>query len=71
MRNLYQIYLISDSTGETIENTVSDTISQFHDVNRKEYFWPMTRTEDQIKDISTIEYSVKGSLSSPELKRLQ
>ena len=27
--------------------------------------------EDQIKDISTIEYSVKGSLSSPELERLQ
>ena len=27
--------------------------------------------EDQIKNISTIEYSVKGSLSSPELKRLQ
>jgi len=27
--------------------------------------------EDQIKDISTIEYLVKGSLSSPELERLQ
>ena len=27
--------------------------------------------EDQIKDISTIEYSVKGLLSSPELERLQ
>tara|TARA_B100001989_G_scaffold5056_1_gene3422 strand:- start:613 stop:2577 length:1965 start_codon:yes stop_codon:yes gene_type:complete len=27
--------------------------------------------EDQIKDISTIEYSVKGPLSSPDLERLQ
>ena len=27
--------------------------------------------EDQIKDISTIEYSVEGSLSSPNLERLQ
>ena len=46
------IHLVSDSTGETIENTVSATISQFPDVNRKEFQWPMTRTEDQIKDIT-------------------
>tara|TARA_B100001248_G_C27379178_1_gene456015 strand:+ start:910 stop:1749 length:840 start_codon:yes stop_codon:yes gene_type:complete len=46
------IHLVSDSTGETIENTVSATISQFPDVHRKEFFWPMTRTEDQIKDIT-------------------
>ena len=59
MNNIYNkkkkeinIHLVSDSTGETIENTVSATISQFPDVNRKEYFWPMTRTEDQIKDIT-------------------
>ena len=32
------IHLVSDSTGETIENTVSATISQFPDVNRKEFF---------------------------------
>ena len=52
MSNTYEIYLVSDSTGETIENTVSATISQFPDVNRKEFFWPMTRTENQIKDIT-------------------
>ena len=32
------IHLVSDSTGETIENTVSATISQFPNVNRKEFF---------------------------------
>ena len=59
MNNIYNkqkkeinIHLVSDSTGETIENTVSATISQFPDVTRKEFFWPMTRTEDQIKDIT-------------------
>ena len=59
MNNIYNkqkkqinIHLVSDSTGETIENTVSATISQFPDVNRKEFFWPMTRTENQIKDIT-------------------
>jgi hypothetical protein len=59
MNNIYNkqkkeinIHLVSDSTGETIENTVSATISQFPDVVRKEFFWPMTRTEDQIKDIT-------------------
>ena len=51
-RKEINIHLVSDSTGETIENTVSATISQFPDVNRKEFFWPMTRTEDQIKDIT-------------------
>ena len=59
MNNIYNkqkkeinIHLVSDSTGETIESTVSATISQFPDVRRKEFFWPMTRTEDQIKDIT-------------------
>ena len=59
MNNIYNkqrkeinIHLVSDSTGETIENTVSATISQFPDVDRKEFLWPMTRTEKQIKDIA-------------------
>ena len=59
MNNIYNkqkkeinIHLVSDSTGETIENTVSATISQFPGVNRKEFFWPMTRTVDQINDIT-------------------
>ena len=61
MNNIYNkqkkeinIHLVSDSTGETIESTVSATISQFPGVNRKEFFWPMTRTEDQIKDIMNL-----------------
>ena len=59
MNNIYNkqrkeinIHLVSDSTGETIENIVSATISQFPDVDRKEFFWPMTRTENQIEDIA-------------------
>ncbi len=59
MNNIYNkqrkkinIHLVSDSTGETIENTVSATISQFPGVSRKEFFWPMTRTVNQIKDIT-------------------
>ncbi len=51
-RKEINIHLVSDSTGETIENTVSATISQFPDVIRKEFFWPMTRTEKQIEDIT-------------------
>ena len=59
MNNIYNkqskeinIHLVSDSTGETIENTVAATISQFPDVKRNEFFWPMTRTEDQIKTLA-------------------
>ena len=46
------IHLVSDSTGETIENTVSATISQFPEVMRNEFFWPMTTTKEQIEDIT-------------------
>ena len=37
------IHLVSDSTGETIENTVSATISQFPDVKKKEFFFCISR----------------------------
>ena len=47
------IHLVSDSTGETIESTVSATISQFPEVVRNEILWPMTRTKEQINDITT------------------
>ena len=67
MNNIYNkkkkeinIHLVSDSTGETIENTVAATISQFPDVTRREYFWPMTRTEDQIRDITENLKKIQG-----------
>ena len=45
------IHFVSDSTGETIDNAVSATISQFPDLKKKEFFWPMVRSKDQVEEI--------------------
>ena len=51
MQNTYQIYLISDSTGETIDRIFTALKAQFsnfkHEINQLSF----TRTENQIKEI--------------------
>ena len=51
MKNTYQIYLISDSTGETIDRIFTALKAQFsnfkYDINHLSF----TRTENQIKEI--------------------
>ena len=58
MNNIYNeetkqitIHFVSDSTGETIDNAVSATISQFPGLKKKEFFWPMVRSKGQIEEI--------------------
>ena len=45
------IHFVSDSTGETIDNAVSATISQFPGLMKKEFFWPMVRSKGQVEEI--------------------
>lgn len=45
------IHFVSDSTGETIDNAVTATISQFPGLKKKEFFWPMVRSEKQIEEV--------------------
>jgi regulator of PEP synthase PpsR (kinase-PPPase family) len=51
MSNTYQIYLISDSTGETLDRVFLAIKAQFKDIeyNIKSYFF--TRTENQVSKI--------------------
>ena len=51
MSNSYQIYLISDSTGETLDRVFLAIKAQFKDINYdvKSYFF--TRTENQVEKI--------------------
>ena len=51
MNNLYQIYLISDSTGETLDRVFLAIKAQFKNINYdiKSYFF--TRTENQVTKI--------------------
>ncbi len=70
MDNTYQIYLISDSTGETLDRIFLAIKAQFKNINYKIHTYSFTRTENQIdkilsdaekKDNSIILYSIVDS----------
>ncbi len=48
MNNTYQIYLISDSTGETLDRIFMAIKAQFKNINYKIHTCSFTRTENQI-----------------------
>ena len=51
MSNLYQIYLISDSTGETLDRIFTAIKAQFKNIEYKIHTYSFTRTENQISKI--------------------
>ena len=51
MVNTYQIYLISDSTGETLERIFLALKAQFKNIHYKIHSYSFTRTENQILKI--------------------
>ena len=51
MRNTYQIYLISDSTGETLDRIFLALKAQFKNIEYKVHSYSFTRTENQILKI--------------------
>ena len=51
MTNVYQIYLISDSTGETLERIFLALKAQFSNVDYKVHSYSFTRTENQVLKI--------------------
>ena len=51
MNNTYQIYLISDSTGETLDRIFLALKAQFNNTKYKIYSYSFTRTENQILKI--------------------
>ncbi len=56
MNNTYQIYLISDSTGETLDRIFTAIKAQFKNINYKIHTFSFTRTENQIlKILSEVE----------------
>jgi len=54
MDNTYQIYLISDSTGETLDRIFLALKAQFKNINYKIHSYSFTRTENQILKILEI-----------------
>ncbi len=53
MSNTYQIYLISDSTGETLDRIFTAIKAQFKNIDYKIHTYSFTRTENQIFKILT------------------
>ena len=51
MINTYQIYLISDSTGETLDRIFLALKAQFENIEYKVHSYSFTRTENQILKI--------------------
>ena len=51
MNNIYQIYLISDSTGETLDRIFLAIKAQFKNIEYKIHTYSFTRTENQILKI--------------------
>ena len=51
MSNTYQIYLISDSTGETLDRIFIAIKAQFKNIDYKVHTYSFTRTENQIYKI--------------------
>ena len=79
MNNIYQIYLISDSTGETLDRIFIAIKAQFKNIKYKIHTYSFTRTDNQIsKIISTVEketnsiilYSIVDSNLSKYLAKL-
>ena len=71
------IHFVSDSTGETIDAAVVAVMAQFPEVRKKEYFWPMVRTEEQIQEIlektlanpGLVVYSILNDKNRKELEK--
>ncbi|MDC3030526.1 kinase/pyrophosphorylase [Candidatus Pelagibacter sp.] len=51
MNNTYQIYLISDSTGETLDRIFTAIKAQFKNIHYKIHTYSFTRTDNQISQI--------------------
>jgi [pyruvate, water dikinase]-phosphate phosphotransferase / [pyruvate, water dikinase] kinase len=51
MANRIHLHLLSDSTGETLENIAKAALAQFDDVDVVKHFWPMVRSESHLDRI--------------------
>ena len=51
MNKIYQVYQVSDSTGETLDRIFSALKAQFSDFESKTIHYSFTRTKNQIDKI--------------------
>ena len=72
MDKLY-LHLLSDSTGETLENIAKAGIAQFEDVTSIRHFWPMVRSDQHLErillEVARNPGLVLFTLANPALRR--
>lgn len=51
IKKTVNLHLVSDSTGETLISVARAVMSQFENVEAKEFIWPLTRTKAQIEKV--------------------
>ena len=59
MNNTYQIYLISDSTGETLDRIFLAIKAQFQNIEYDVHTFSFTRTENQILKICQMQKKIQ------------
>ncbi len=74
MTQRFHLHLLSDSTGETLENIAKAAMAQFDGVDHVvKHFWPMVRSESHLdrilQDITTNPGLVLFTLVNPETRR--
>ncbi len=62
MSNTYQIFLISDSTGETLDRIFTAIKAQFKNIDYKIHTYSFTRTENQILKILSSAHKYSNSI---------
>ena len=51
MKTSFNIYLVSDSTGETVDHVSRACLVQFNEFEAIEHVWTMVRSEEQVKKV--------------------
>ncbi len=49
--SVFQLHMISDSTGGTLNSVVKACLAQFEGVKTEQHFWPLVRTQKQLQTV--------------------
>ncbi len=52
MKEILRLYLVSDSTGETVTNVARSALAHFDDLKTEEHLWALVRTKGQIDKLA-------------------
>lgn len=60
MEETFHIYLVSDSTGETVTSVARSSLAHFENIKFEEHLWTMVRTKGQLERLASALQKQKG-----------